>query len=632
MVQSNILIRSKINKAYELLKQNKLSEARILYEQLCKSRRNDIDLWLTLAVINRKMGLLNDADTACKQALSLQHNNALAHHVTGSIQQCLGDINAAISSYKTAINLDASQAETYYFLGNALQTIGQSSEAAENYRRAISLNPAYLEALGNLGAVLISLHQFDEARCVLVKADQLFPNREQLLCNLGDLYMLEDHLEQALSYANTALTINPRFFDAHYLLGRIHRQQQDYNQALYNFNNALNIQPSNENVIGSIAEILEIRGEFDKAHELLQPLIQRKTGNPLVLKAYSALTRSCESEREAIRLLEEAIAKGGIDVSNQIRLHTELGKQYDRLQDYPRAFDHYKQANLLERKLNQQLRKKHGPDHASIEEIKTWYSRFDYGYWHQLTRSGVISTRPIFVIGMPRSGTTLAEQILSSHPDIHGAGELPDIEGLAQKLGISTTGTNPFLHLARLNQHELASAARKYLKTLHQKSPEALRVVDKMPMNFWHLGLISLLFPNAYVIHMIRDPRDTCLSMYFQRFSASMPFTTDLMELASYYSAYAEVMRYWKSVLDIEIMDLHYEDLVSDQKQATRKMIEYCRLAWNDRCLRFHMNERDVHTPSYDQVRQMIYNKSVGRWKNYKQQLAPLTSALDLDQ
>jgi tetratricopeptide (TPR) repeat protein len=631
MVQSNILIRSKINKAQDLLQQNRLSEARILYEQLCGSRRNDIDLWLTLAIINRRMGLFNEADTACRQALSLQKDHALAHHIAGSIQQCLGNIDAAISSYKTAITLDASHAETYYFLGNALQTIGQSFEAAENYRRAVNLKPGYLEALGNLGAVLISLHRFDEARRVLEMTNRLYPNREQILCNLGDLSMLEDHLEQAMSYANSALTINPRFFDAHYLLGRIHRQQQDYDQALYNFNNAMNIQPSNENIIGSIAEILEIRGEFALAQELLQPLIQRKTGNPLVLKAYSALTRSCDREREATRILEEAIAKGGLDISNQIRLHSELGKQYDRLEDYPQAFEHYKRANILERELNKQIWEKAGPVHASREEIKIWHSRYGYEFWRQLPRSGALSTRPIFVIGMPRSGTTLAEQILSSHPDIYGAGELPDMQDLAQQLGDSATGIDPFQHLARLSQQVLGGAATKYLKTLDQKSPETLRVVDKMPMNFWHLGIISLLFPNASVIHMTRDPRDTCLSVYFQRFSSSMSFTTDLMELAAYYLAYAEVMRYWKTVLDIEIMELRYEDLVSDQERVIRKMIEYCGLQWDDRCLHFYLNERDVHTPSYDQVRRPMYDKSIGRWKNYERQLAPLTTAMGLD-
>lgn len=631
MAQSSVLIRSRIKKAQQLLEQNKLDEARLLYQHLCSSKQNDIDLWLTLAVLNRKLGHFKEAEANCHRALSLQQNSAQAHHIAGSIQQCLGALDTAIASYRTAIRLDPTCAESYYFLANALQMLGQSEEAVQNYRTAIDLRPDYLEALSNLGAVLIGLHRFNEARAVLEKADRHYPDRPQILCNLGDLCMLQERFEQALEYARSALRNNSRFFDAHYLLGRIHRQQKDYPRASESFADALLIQPANENVIGSLAELYEIRGKFDEALALVNPLIERGTDNALVLKAFSALSRHYKTEQIAAPLLEKAIADGRLDISQQIRLHSELGKQYDHLKDYRRAFGHYREANQLERKLNKHLMAMAGDIFTKSEAIKEWFVQFGRDYWTRLPRSGVTgSNRPIFVVGMPRSGTTLVEQILSSHRSVHGAGELAEIQDIADQLSHRGTSLNQPLDLANVGQQQLAAAAAQYLEVLNGQSPEALRVVDKMPMNFWHLGLISLLFPNAYVIHMQRDPRDVCLSMYFQRFSNSMSFTTDLRELAEYYLAYSTIMEYWKTVLDIRILNIQYEQLIDDQEQMIHKIIDYCGLDWDERCLQFYMTDRDVHTPSYDQVRQPMYRKSVGRWKHYEPELAQFTTALGL--
>ena len=607
-------------------------DARVLYERLQTPDHDVIDLSLKLAVLYRRCKRFGEAARLCGQVLGLQPHNAMAHHISGSVQQCLGNHDAAIASYRTAIALDATLAEAHYFLGNILQMTGQARDAAESYRKAVELKPDYLEALSNLGAVLMALHRFGEAKHILERAYRLYPDCAQVLCNLGDLVLTEDDFEKARFYAKSALKTDPRFFDAHHLLGKICRQQGDYGGTLKHFRRALEIQPNNENLIGSMAEILEKRGQFDEARELLQPLIRRGSTNPLVLKAYSALSRNLGEERKAVRLLENTLRQERMDISRKISLHSELGKQYDRLQDYPRAFEHYRQANLLERELKLQPGGRPGTGFPAVREIDGWFERFGADYWKRLPRSTTGSERPVFVVGMPRSGTTLTEQILASHPAVHGAGELPDIPDLAAKLGERGMGADRFRHLANLGKQELDSAARQYLRTLKARSPGALRVVDKMPTNFWYLGLISLLFPNARIIHLKRDPRDTCLSMYFQRFGATMTFTTDLGELAAYHSAYARTMKYWESVLDIDTLEIQYEELVDDQERVIRRMIDYCGLDWDDRCLHFHETSRDVHTPSYDQVRQPMYRKSVGRWKHYEAQLAPLISALGLSQ
>ncbi len=602
-----------------------------MYEQLCRSARDKPEPRLDLALVNRKLGDFSAAMENCRQALALAPGNALAHHLQGSIRHSTGDLDGAIASYQAAATLDPAYAETHYLLGNAFQTVGRLDDAAASYRRAIELKPGYLEAMGNLGATLLALHRLAESEEVLAAVNTRHPGHPQILCNLGDLYMLQEHFDMAIAHASKALEINPHFFDAHYLLGRIHRHRHDFDVALENFRKALEIRPGNENVAGSIAELLEIRGEFDAALRLLQPLLDKGSSNPLVLKAYSALSRHFGNERQAIHRLEQALAEGRLDTSRQIRLHSELGKQYDHLHEYPAAFEHYSAANRLERVLNAHLLKTAPLRFTGKAAVQAWAERHGRDFWQGLPPSGNDSARPVFVVGMPRSGTTLAEQILSSHPAVYGAGELPDIDDIARALGSGKADSHPLQYLERLDTKELSAAAVRYLDTLALRSADAQRVVDKMPTNFWHLGLIARLFPNGRVIHMQRDPRDVCLSIYFQRFGSSMTFTTDLVELADYYLAYTAIMDYWKSVLDIPIMDVRYEELVARPEQVIRSMITFCGLEWDERCLSFHETGRDVHTPSYDQVRKPMYRQSAGRWKNYAAQLVPLARALNLD-
>ena len=621
---------SRIEMASRLLEQNRLDEARCIYASLCTPDQQDVDLWLKLALVCRKSGSFEQALAACDQALQLRKNYALAHHINGSVQQCLGKMNKAIDGYRSALKLDPVLAEAHYFLGNALQMTGKSEEAVSCYRSAIDVQPDYLEALSNLGAVLMNLHRFEEALVPLQRASRLCPECEQILCNLGDLALNRDDLDQAESLACSALNVNPNYFDAYILLGKIYRKKGDYDRVLEHYTKARAIRPNDENILGSIAEIQEMRGEFPAARKLLDPLIAKGSVNPLVLRVFSALSRHYEEEERAISLLEKALQRGGLDLFQRIKLHSELGKQYDRLDNYSQAFMHYKQANEDEKQLNASIRLQQGPGFLTKDTIGKWFQRFGADYWSGLDRPGNLSNRPVFIVGMPRSGTTLAEQILASHPDVHGAGELPDMPELVQLIRVGRSGQGPVRYLADLSHRELVAVADRYLAALDERADSALRVVDKLPMNFWHLGIISLLFPNAHIIHMQRDPRDICLSIYFQRFDASMTFTTDLQELAEYYLAYSRIMEYWHAVLDIKILDVRYEELVTDKEKVIRRMIGFCGLDWDARCLDFYKSNRDVNTPSYDQVRQPMYSRSVGRWENYRQQLVPLIVALGL--
>lgn len=631
MAKNSILIRSKLKKAQTLVAQGNLKEAKSQYLKLYSKNKVAHSIGLELAVIHRKLGEFNETRSICNKIIKTAPKNALAHHILGSALQCLGQMDAAITEYKAAIKLEPNFTQAYYFLGNIYQIMNDFEPAAESFRKAVQLQPDFFEALNNLGAVLVDLHRPIEAKQVLDKAISIDPNSLQLLCNIANFYLLESGLEKSIYYINKALSIDPNFVDALKLSGKVNYQLPNYDQALHDYKKAYELSKEHE-LLGYIAQILERRSEFEEANAMIKPLIDEGNRDYAVIMTYSALGRKYGYQEHAIELIEEVIKTQTLDNASLLNLHSELGKQYDSLENYKNAFYNYNQANLLEQELNLQvesLNKTRDLNNTNEHDVDGWFNDYPKEFWDNIPVSDNTSERPIFVIGMFRSGTTLCEQILASHPDIFGAGELTDIHTISVNLN-----KNKDFHdqspasLVNATKDQFNKAAEKYLATLESHSTDALRVVNKMPANFFHVGLISKLFPNAKFVHMIREPKDVCTSMFFQRFGSQMNFATDLELLANYHLAYQKMMKYWDSVLDINIHHVVYEDLLDNQEEITREMIEYCGLEWNEKCLSFYKSKRDVNTPSYDQVRKPLYKKSVARWKHYEEQLKPLIDKL----
>lgn len=632
MAKVNILIKSKVQKARSLVAQNKLHEAKDIYTQLYSKNKAMHAIGIELAVVHRKLREYSETELICRNIIKIAPNSAIAHHILGSALQCLGQYDMAINEYKLAIRLDKNITEAHYFLGNIYRLSGKPELAADSYYEAVNQNPNFYEALNNLGAVLVGLNRPIEANKIIYQALRINPNSIQLLCNISGFHLLENNIDKALEYARKAYNTDPNFIDALKLMGQIHYRNAEYDEALAFYRKA-NLADSSDEIICLIAQILERRGEFNEANELISPLIEAGEADATALLTYSALSRKFKTEWIAIEAIEKKINNHTLDKASLISLHSELGKQYDLLEKYGHAFENYKKANLIEREQNIQvseLNEKRYLNNTNKNNIEQWFHNHPKEFWQNMPCSSSVSERPIFVIGMFRSGTTLCEQILSSHPEVHGAGELADINQISYSLNNNPLHDKSPASLANITQNKLALSANSYLKTLDRFSTTAKRVVDKMPANFIHVGLISKLFPNAHIVHMIRDPRDSCLSMYFQRFGAQMTFSTDLIELANYHLAYQSAMRYWHEVLDIEIHDVIYEDLIANQEVMTRKMLEFCGLDWDESCIDFHQSKRDINTPSYDQVRQPLYKKSVARWKNYEAQIQPLIDALGL--
>jgi len=311
----------------------------------------------------------------------------------------------------------------------------------------------------------------------------------------------------------------------------------------------------------------------------------------------------------------------------QMLLHFALGKALMDVGEHERAFHHLLEGNALKRRricYNEQKTL------SSLDQIR---SAFTPELMRSYSGGGVISELPIFILGMPRSGTTLIEQILASHPNVHGGGERSDFENAVK--GICTSDGSEVAYpdcIRTLTKSKLQELGSRYLGSLRSIAPDASRITDKLPDNFRFVGLIHLAFPNARIIHVRRDPIDTCLSCFSKLFSGELSYTYSLEELGRYYQAYRKLMSHWREVLPGGAMlDVDYEALVADIEGQARRLVAYCGLAWHDGCLDFHRTKRPIRTASAAQVRQPIYNSSVGRWRPYRHLLRPLLEVLEID-
>jgi hypothetical protein len=305
------------------------------------------------------------------------------------------------------------------------------------------------------------------------------------------------------------------------------------------------------------------------------------------------------------------------------QVYHQLGDLYERAKDHDKAFTYHQESN--------RLKENRFDPAAHADRISRTIAICDRTLLGSGPHAINASELPVFIVGMPRSGTSLVEQILASHPQVHGAGELGDIMQIASGLGARIhPGARYPDCLREVSPALLDDIASRYLEKLGGMDASARRVTDKMPHNYLHLALIQMLFPKARVIHTARNPLDTCVSIYFQEFSSEHAYAYDLDHLAAYYHQYERLMQHWEQTIDLPMLKVKYEDLVEDQEAWSRRMIDFLGLEWDDQCLKFFENKRHVATPSYDQVRQPLYARSVERWRRYDRYLGPLKRAFGL--
>lgn len=502
-------------------------------------------------------------------------------------------IEEAKALYAAVCEIDPRDAESWFRLGTIHGELGALSEAERCFRKVIALQPGLAIAHYNLGRALEDL----------------------------------DRNEAAITTYLEALRIKPDFADACHNLGNVYFRLGRLDEALDQFRRALRIQPDHIQAVAAEARVYEKRRDYQKAYACLKPLLEAGVDNPHIALVLASLSRHLDCRGEAIAMMERLLARGEPSLPKEelIYLHFALGDLMDEAGEYDRAFSHFRAGN--------RLRAYHFDPEKHARYVSDLIGVYSEEYLRHAPRAAEDSQGVIFIIGMPRSGTSLVEQILDSHSQVHGCGELRDIglmvDGLPATLG--TAQAYPQCVTALTAEH-CNALARQYLDRVGALSGNAAWITDKMPQNFFHLGMIAMLFPKARVLHCVRDPLDTCLSCYFQNFHyghLSLTFSADLRNLGAYYRQYQRLMAHWMEVLDIPILDVQYEELVADQERYTREMLEFCSLPWDENCLRFYDSRRVVSTASYDQVRRPMYQKSVGRWKHYEKHLAPLKEALE---
>ena len=532
----------------------------------------------------------------------------------------LGEYDVAIQCCQKAVELEPSYLDARYNLAQALMHQGRLEEAVEAYRAVLALEPDHADALNTLGLALESLGRLREAILCYRDAHRLNPSDAKVLLNLASLYQALGEAPDALGFIRSALAIEPENANAWLALGQALTAKGELNEASGALDQVERLGGDADLVAIGRAMIHEKRGNFADALAWIEPLLGRRPVKSEVALCFARVSRHFGRQHEAVTLLQEAVGHAGSGVGVRA-LYFQLGKIQDELGQYEEAFRAFREAN------------RHSPVYVeplqSLEVMARQRQVCDREFFERLALRGSEDDTPIFIVGMPRSGTTLTEQILSSHPEVFGAGERTFIGALVERLDKvgRQKGGYPAC-LGSLPEHVLRREARAYLDEVREQAGPAARITDKMPHNFLYLALVSLLFPNARVVHCRRDPMDNCLSIYTYEFNAAHPYAVDLRELGRHYRAYQALMSHWSKVLPLPIFEVCYEEMVADQERVSRELIEFCGLPWNEACLRFYKNRRVVNTFSYNQVRKPIYTKSVSRWRNYEPWLKPLREAL----
>ncbi len=436
--------------------------------------------------------------------------------------------------------------------------------------------------------------------------------------------------EDGVPHFREAIRLKPNYHEAWNNLGGALEALRQHDEAIRCFREALRIDPRFIPARNNLAYSLEALGKNKEAVVELEETLRR---DPNDARAYCMLGRyesygHYRFTAEQLHHIRRLAQRRDLQPNDYHRLHQALAFHHDKARDADEAFFHCRLAKEYRREVDRQRGMIYDPEFQQ-QFIDRTIATCTPAWFERVKSFGNESELPIFIVGMMRSGTTLAEQMLASHPAVNGPGELLEMDRLAGTLPQRLRTSEPYPEcLVRLDAATAADLAEEYLKALRGYGGNALRVVDKLPFNFLRLGLIAVLFPRARIIHCVRDPADTCCSCFFQYFASPHPFTYDLHHLGHYYREYERLMVHWKRVLPVPIFELPYEELTADPEGMGRRMLAFCGLEWDERCLHFHETERVVRTVSGLQVRQGIYRSSVGRWKRYEAHLQPLLEAL----
>lgn len=592
-------------------------EAVPLYERALLLNPQHVEARNNLGNTFLELGQHLDAARCYRLALELRLDDPLIVCNLGNALRMMGSFEEAASWLQRAVALDPTLVIAHSYLGLVHGALGQLEAALENFRRAVELKPDDTVALNCLGRVFRDLGRRREAIATFERAIAVDPSSAESLCNLGEVLFEMRRVPAAMECYRRALSLQPRYAPAHLNLALALRQQRRPENAEASCRAALDINPNFVEALSFLGELRADRGEFVAAEDLFSKAIGIDPGFFSAFSSIATHRKMTVADSDWRRGVEALLGKR-LPLTAEVSLRYSLGKYFDDVGEYDEAFPQYARAN--------ELSKRFGAAYDPVKFtalVSRIIGRFQPEFLRACQGAGSESEVPILIVGMPRSGTSLAEQILASHPAVFGAGELTfwhDAYRQFEQFNPAGAPDKPLLT-------KLALSGLERLTALGNGS---MRVVDKMPANFLYAGLVHAVYPKARIIHMQRHPIDTCLSVYFQNFFNIGPYANDLGSLAHYYSEYLRITDHWRATLPpTAFLEVPYEALTENQEAWTRRMLEFAGLPWDPRCMSFQETNRVVITASKWQVRQKIYRASTGRWKHYEKFVGSLLPLLE---
>jgi len=610
-----------------------------------------------LAEMRRRSGDEAGGLEAARLAVAAGPDVAIAQANLGIALYAAGDLDGAEAAQKAALEINPRQPRAVNNLGSIARDRGDRVAAVDFYRRALRLAPSDDDIVTNLGTVLVEDDREGEALRALLPHIR---NRQKVPAEMhavvGRAHLRGDAFDDAERAFRTAISIDDRHVSAHIGLSQVLQQKNHPSKALAAATAAAHIDADSAAAhhqvgmcLGELGDTERARAAYERAltadpefHGAIMSLgyLAMEVGNAgdarmMFERAIALKPEEFGGHLGLVRLSRVAVddpamialeaAASGLDTMHPkraIALRYALAKGYEDQNRYAEAWPHYAAGAALKRaEIDYDAAQfEDGVDH--IIEV------MDAATIKRLRSFAIPSETPIFVLGMPRSGTTLTETILASHPQVYGGGELNDLGRLLPMESGDAEARYPHL-ITRIDGNSLSRIAQTYVEDVARLAPQSPRVTDKLPANFLYLGLIHALMPNARIVHTMRDPVDTCVSCFTRLFDKAQLHSYDQVEMARYYNSYSRLMDHWRMVLPADaFLDVQYETLVSDFDAQARRLVDWCKLPWDDACLDFHKTKRSVRTASVTQVREPIYTTSVLKWKAYEAYLGPMLDAL----
>jgi tetratricopeptide (TPR) repeat protein len=634
------------------LKAGDSAAARQSFKNTLKIDQDFLDAWLNIADIDLKSGDLKAAQRSLLQAKNRHHEQAMpcfllakiyfeskefemalnecqiaiqrnsnlpdAYFYAGLSLSSLGRYKDALSFYKRAASFNRDNPALLNILGCAYVNVKQYDKAVNAFRRACQIDPSFPEIINNYAAALYKIGDFEQAMTLCYRAISIKPNFPKAFNILGDIHRKRKEYEESRKCLDKAIELNPNYTEAYYKLGLLMYEIKDFDACISAYRKTVELDPNFYQAWNNMGNLLMFLGDHGAAIHALEEAIEAKSN---CAEAYKQIVTMKDFKQVDgfVRKMKWLAGSKCTSKFDKIYLNFALGKVYEDLKDYVSAFRYIDKGNELKRS---EIRYKSVVDKMLAAQLKSIFS----GNPKNVPIDGPIDEPiPIFIVGMPRSGSSMIEQILANHRDVFGAGELTLLDEILK------TGAQDYCQrgfpdfLNEFKGNDFQSMGKEYIGRIRDISDGSRYVTDKMPGNYVYIGAIRMMLPGAKIIHCKRNPMDTCLSIFKNIFTSPyLKYAYNQKELGTYYLVYRDLMTHWKAVFPGACYDLQYEALVSDPERQIKLLLDYCDLDWDDRCLRFHQSSRPVFTASTTQVRKPIYKDSVERWRKYEKELTVL--------